>query len=134
MTFWRRCSATWGGAESAGQALARKPHLGGGIADLPTVTADHGVDRGADLFGDPLRRAAVGRRWLVEDGKRPFGRRRRDDVFHVGTIGACPAAATHQNVTFLDRGEVLAELGHSPFQRKRHLSERVNPEGRARRE
>jgi hypothetical protein len=77
---------------------------------------------------------AVGRRWLVEDGKRPFGRRRRDDVFHVGTIGACPAAATHQNVTFLDRGEVLAELGHSPFQRKRHLSERVNPEGRARRE
>jgi hypothetical protein len=34
----------------------------------------------------------------------------------IGSIGAGRIAATHRNVTLLRRGEVLAELGHSPFQ------------------
>jgi hypothetical protein len=62
-----------GRAQGSGQALAGEPDLGGRIADLLAVAGHHSVDRGADLFGDALRRAYIRRRRLVEGGERPLG-------------------------------------------------------------
>jgi hypothetical protein len=44
-----------GRAQGSGQGFAGEIYLCGRFADLSAVAGDHGINRGADLFGYPLR-------------------------------------------------------------------------------
>jgi hypothetical protein len=59
-TFWRTCSATWGVLRARDRVSRASPTLAAASHIRLHSPGDHGVDRGADLFRNALRRTDIG--------------------------------------------------------------------------